>query len=581
MKTNNPYLFLLRKTWDYAEDKRRNFLTAIALLAFGKIIWMFKPYVLGQIFNFLQQGGADTFQKVIVALCIYAGIDVFSWIFWKPGRQIERLVAFHVRKNYFDRHYKYIKELPLKWHQDHHSGDTINRIKTAGDSLCSFSEMQFMYIIYILSFIGPLVAISIIAPGVALAAMIGAIVTLYVLWCFDQRLIPMFEAENERLNKFSAVFFDYVSNIRSIITLRLGERTRHELIRVFDTIFPIFNRQIRIHETKYMVMTIGNTIMMAFILGFFIYGHLKAGTLAIGTTIMLFQYMSMLNNTFIGFANDYQQIVRWRTNLRSAQDIETAHGASWRQHSEEEPPLWTSASIKNLNFNYKETSTLSNIEFDFYKGEKIAFVGESGAGKSTLMALIRGLYDVHDLELSLDGTHYDSLSPLFRMTTLIPQEPEIFENTIRYNVTMGVDCAEDDILQSVRLANFDSVVKTLPNGLETDVREKGVTLSGGEKQRLALARGILAAYGSQIILMDEPTSSVDTQNETAIYENLFQHFAGKTIMSSVHRLHLLPRFDKIIVMDRGRIIQIGSWDQLVRKEGLFKSLWEKYAHAHK
>ena len=578
MKSKNPYLFLLGKTWEYAQDQRRNFLLCLFLLTLGQINWTFKPYILGKIFNILQHVHAGDFRLIIGWLCFYAFIDVITWTVWKPGRQIERIVAFNVRRNYFDRHYKFLKDLPLKWHQDHHSGDTINRIKTAGDSLYSFSETQFMYIIYITSFVGPLIALGLIAPKIAGMAVTGALVTLYILWLFDQKLIPLFSIENERLNKFSAVFFDYVSNIKTIITLRLGERTRGELRRNADALFPVFDKQIRIHETKYMVMTFCNAFMMTLILAFFIHAQIAQGAVAIGTTIAVFQYMNMLNNTFFGFANDYQQIVRWRTNLLSAKDIEIAHTHSYRQQDEtnESDPPWNSVSIRHLNFSYAaDTNTLKDISISFAKGEKIALVGESGSGKSTLLSLIRGLYEADNVELSFGGRDYKSLAPLFHLTTLIPQEPEIFENTIRYNVTVGIDCPEEDIHAALRLARFDNVAALLPKGLETDVREKGVTLSGGERQRLALARGILAAKNSEIILMDEPTSSVDTPNEMAIYDHLLSYFSERAVISSIHRLYLLNRFDRVIVMDAGRIMQDGTFDSLK------KELWEKYVQAHK
>ncbi|MFS6706504.1 ATP-binding cassette domain-containing protein, partial [Staphylococcus aureus] len=129
---------------------------------------------------------------------------------------------------------------------------------------------------------------------------------------------------------------------------------------------------------------------------------------------------------------------------------------------------------------------------------------------------------------------------LARHVTLIPQEPEIFENTIEYNVTLDTEQSTAEIMEDIRIARFANVLERLPRGLETNIAEKGVNLSGGEKQRLALARGIFAAKSSDIILMDEPTSSVDPGNERQIYEELFRHFSDRCILSSIHKLHLLP-----------------------------------------
>lgn len=155
----------------------------------------------------------------------------------------------------------------------------------------------------------------------------------------------------------------------------------------------------------------------------------------------------------------------------------------------------------------------------------------------------------------------------------MPQDPEIFADTIRFNITFGIDAKEEDIAEATRLARFDSVLARLPNGLETNIAEKGVNLSGGEKQRLALARGIFFAQESDIVLLDEPTSSVDLQNEHMIYENILSKFGDKCIVSAIHKLHLLDMFDHIYVFDDGRIVEQGDLKSLLQNNGPLAELW--------
>jgi ABC-type multidrug transport system fused ATPase/permease subunit len=128
----------------------------------------------------------------------------------------------------------------------------------------------------------------------------------------------------------------------------------------------------------------------------------------------------------------------------------------------------------------------------------------------------------------------------------------------------------------VNAACFDKVLVRLPLGLNTDIREKGVNLSGGEKQRLALARGIFAAKNSSILLLDEPTSSVDAHNELVIYENIFRKYQDRCVVSSVHRLHLLDLFDMVYVFEHGKVVQRGTFRELRRQEGPFANLWRRY-----
>jgi ABC-type multidrug transport system fused ATPase/permease subunit len=219
------------------------------------------------------------------------------------------------------------------------------------------------------------------------------------------------------------------------------------------------------------------------------------------------------------------------------------------------------------------SQSLHNIQLNIERGKRIALIGASGSGKSTLFALLRGLHQPEEGAcFKVDGAVYP-LDSLHGTITLFPQEPEIFENTIEYNVTLGLPFSEEEIMKVCEQAHFSEVIKQLPQGLLTDIREKGVNLSGGQKQRLALARGILAARDSDVILLDEPTSSVDSKTEAMIYDKLFNTFSDKAIISSMHRLHLLDRFDYIYVLDQGRIIEEGTLDHLLLTSHVFKELW--------
>ena len=152
--------------------------------------------------------------------------------------------------------------------------------------------------------------------------------------------------------------------------------------------------------------------------------------------------------------------------------------------------------------------------------------------------------------------------------------PEIFENTIRYNITLGLPVEDMEITQVCETASFREVLDQLPNKLESSIKEKGVNLSGGQKQRLALARGILAARTSDIILMDEPTSSVDPRTELIIYQRLFDLFKEKVMVSALHRLHLLVHFDYVYVMKDGRIVEEGNFEELRKNGWVFRELWK-------
>jgi ABC-type multidrug transport system fused ATPase/permease subunit len=248
----------------------------------------------------------------------------------------------------------------------------------------------------------------------------------------------------------------------------------------------------------------------------------------VGGLVTLLGFVNQFTSVFHDVAWQYNQIVQYNTEVQTASNIEKEYGMHHRPDSGSGLPAnWQKIEIKNLHFSHRELydnrhgpQSLHHIDLSLQRGKKIAFIGESGSGKTTLMALLRGLYEPEQgTQLKVDGREY-MFSAMNGTVTLFPQEPEIFENTIAYNITLGLPFDEKEINEACSAAHFSEVIQQLPRGIESSIQEKGVNLSGGQKQRLALARGILAAIESNIVLLDEPTSSVDPKTEANIYKKL-------------------------------------------------------------
>ena len=159
---------------------------------------------------------------------------------------------------------------------------------------------------------------------------------------------------------------------------------------------------------------------------------------------------------------------------------------------------------------------------------------------------------------------------------LVPQEPEIFESDVRANLTLGVARSDAAIAGACEVACLAPVLDTLPGGLDAVITERGANLSGGQRQRLALARGLLAAAPASLILLDEPTSSIDPVTEARIYDGVLASMTDACVVSSIHRLHLLPRFDTIVLLDHGRVVDAGSLDELLARQPLLQDMWRGY-----
>jgi ABC-type multidrug transport system fused ATPase/permease subunit len=232
-------------------------------------------------------------------------------------------------------------------------------------------------------------------------------------------------------------------------------------------------------------------------------------------------------------------------------------------------------SFHQVSFAYEDQPTLDRVSLHIPYGQRIAFVGPSGAGKTTISQLMLRLYDPQQGHLALAGTDLRRLrgSELRKRFGVVPQDPFIFRTTVRDNLRVAKPTATDDeIRRACEAANAWEFIETLPLGLGTRVGEGGSSLSGGQRQRLAIARVLLA--NPPFFIFDEATSALDTLSEDLIQKALERNLAGRTAIFIAHRLATVKHVDRIIVMDRGRIVQDGPYDQLVSQPGLFRELVE-------
>lgn len=581
---NNPYIAMLRTCWQYATGERRQFVIVYSLFIIANLAHSLTPILWGWFINQIQKNDSNILGATWMYVGIYLSIHLFDWAFHGNARVQERKLAFHISKNYLHELYHQALHLPVAWHQDHHSGSIISRIRKAYDAVRQFFQDGFRYINIFMQFVVSFLAMFYFSPLFGTVAIILGAVAVWIILEFDKPFIKAHNETNEREHKVYSNLFDSLSNIVTVITLRLEKRMEKGLLNKVQNVFPPFIKKVVINEWKWFTVdTIVTIIYLIIVAGYIYQNYVPGEVFLIGGLVTLVGFVHRFTGVFHDVAWQYTQIVTYNTDVRTASVVSESYAEHHIPDTEEKLPKdWQQISIENLNFSHKQAINddgtvhgLRKIHLDIQRGKKIALIGESGSGKSTLLALLRGLYQSDDgtkIKLHGQGEIADSL--IGNSVTLFPQEPEIFENTIEYNITLGLTSTKEEIEEACELAYFSSVVQQLPNGLATDIKEKGVNLSGGQKQRLALARGILAAKASAIVLMDEPTSSVDPKTEAMIYEQLFVAFADKAVISSLHRLHLLPAFDHIYLMENGWIIDEGDFETLRKESEAFKEMWK-------
>ena len=231
--------------------------------------------------------------------------------------------------------------------------------------------------------------------------------------------------------------------------------------------------------------------------------------------------------------------------------------------------------FKDVSFHYDQSSqeVLKNVDFSIKSGQILALVGPSGAGKSTLVDLIPRFYDVTNGAINIDGKNIKNvkLDSLRSLMGIVTQETFLFDDSVKANIAYGLDFVSDDIIKNAAIAaNANEFIKELPEGYDTIIGERGVKLSGGQRQRIAIARAIVK--NPPILILDEATSSLDTESEKNVQDAIEKLMHNRTVIVIAHRLSTVYNADKIIVLDKGLIIDMGTHKELINKDGLYKQL---------
>jgi ATP-binding cassette subfamily B protein len=308
----------------------------------------------------------------------------------------------------------------------------------------------------------------------------------------------------------------------------------------------------------------------------------QAGTQTIGDFVLINVFLMQLSVplNFIGFV--YREIRQGLTDIEAMfdlldvdQEVKDSDGAT--------PLAVSTGAIRfdNVDFRYDpDRPILKNVSFDVPAGKTVAIVGPSGAGKSTISRLLFRFYDVSGGRILIDDQDIRDVtqSSLRAVIGMVPQDTVLFNESVAYNIRYGrMDASEEDVKQAADFAQISDFIATLPKGMKTEVGERGLKLSGGEKQRVAIARTILKA--PPILILDEATSALDTQTEQEIQSALDQVSKNRTTLVIAHRLSTVIAADEIIVLKAGEIAERGTHARLLEQQGLYAAMWDRQREA--
>lgn len=588
-RVGNPVVYLFKKLWKYSQGNRKSVVLYITFFIIANTISFLEPLVVARLLNIVQEQGITpgSFSSLMWCLGALVLINVAFWAFHGPARVMENKNAFLTRAKYKKYLLDGVLAFPAKWHADHHSGFTIDKIEKGTRALFEFSSRTFQIVELLVRMISSYIILSYFNFSSTYIVVFTIVLTVSTIIRFDKILVQQYKTLFGTENKISEKIFDVISNITTVIILRVEKLVSSAMYKKIMQPFTLWLANRKLNETKWFLVAMCNSLMVVLVLGTYFYTAMRTGEIVlIGTVYALYSYVGRISDLFYRFAYMYGELVQYRSSVLNAEEIANEFQGTRNTFSSKLKKGWRELTIQSLNFSYhaKKGSSrhLDTISLRIRNGERIALIGESGSGKTTLLKIIRELYQPQHIDILLDGKQLkDGFASISSDIALIPQDPEIFATTIKENITIGIRHELSYIKKYTDMACFTNVIERLPKKLDSLVFEKGVNLSGGEKQRLALARGLMACEDKKIILLDEPTSSVDTKNELTIFGNIFAEFGDKTIIASVHRLHLLSMFDAIYFFKQGKIIASGSLSELQNHSREFQELWEKYTKFEK
>ena len=453
------------------------------------------------------------------------------------------------------------------------SGTFIDRINNDTNDIVSLFDSLMGYIIDFISNIGVLIAVIFISYPMFFFFLITSVLNAYV---GHKRRNALYERQKKyrkiRENK-TGLISEIVRGVKDIKLLSAADgvlkKTDHELKRVNKELLQV-NKESR--KFRLITENIWDTVDFLFIvLGILL---VKVDMLTISGFVILYSYRGRIQN-LLDYYNRISDLFK-DFNLSASRVLEILTDGFKKEKIDglDVGTLNGNIEFKNVSFSYGDNNVLNDVNFKINHGEKVGFVGASGVGKSTIFNLITYLYDLKEGEILFDGIDIRKISieSLRKNISLIPQNPYIFNFSIKDNLILSnKDVEEDKMIEACKKAEIYDRILEFDDKFQTKVGEGGVTLSGGERQRLAIARSLIK--NSNIILFDEATSALDNITQDKIQKAIYRLDKSKTVLIIAHRLSTVINCDKIVVMDNGKIIDIGTHQELLERCSKYKKLY--------
>ena len=473
----------------------------------------------------------------------------------------------------------HLHTLSLKFHLDRRTGAlsrTIERGVVAIESLVSISLFNVVPTILEVILVG--VILWNVFSGVFAAITVATVIIYVAFTIITTEWRMRFRRESNALdNKANTRAIDSLLNYETVKTF--GNESMETT--AYDNVMSQYEKAAVRNQSSLALLNVGQSLIISVgVVVLMVYAAMEniAGRMTVGefTAVNVFMLQLAQPLNFFGFV--YRNIKQSLVDLEKMFELLDVP-AEVIDNPDAKPLNVTGGEVRfeGVSFAYDERRPiLKNVSFTLAPGQMVALVGATGSGKSTIGRLLFRYYDVSEGRILIDGQDIRDVQQhsVRKAIGIVPQDTVLFNDTIGYNLTYAkLESSQQDIEKAAELAHIDAFIKTLPDGYQTTVGERGLKLSGGEKQRVAIARVILK--GSPILLFDEATSALDTHTEKEIQANLREVATGRSTLVIAHRLSTIVDADQILVLDKGGIVERGTYNEMMAKGGLFAAAWNK------
>ncbi len=456
------------------------------------------------------------------------------------------------------------------------AGSLITKTKRFAKSADTMIEMIMRdFIFAAVSVVGILIILTRTSSLLAVVALFWFVVFFGFMIYATRKRIPLERASSLMESKVTGVLSDIITNVLNLKIFSSKQREEKYFSSVLEEEHKIRSKAwdyaSRSYNIQSIITLLAKTSLIALSVFLWLKGISTPGTiiLIISYSTILFDRLGYLGSAIRRFIDAYINAAEFTELLD--QQIEIVDP----KNPEESKIKSGEVKFNQTTFAYnKNSNVIENLKLDIRSGEKVGIIGTSGAGKTTITKLLLRFADVTGGSITIDGQDIRSITQddLRRAISYVPQDPILFHRTLRENIAYGkVDATLEEVVRASKEAHADDFISSLPLGYDTLVGERGIKLSGGERQRVAIARAILK--NAPILLLDEATSALDSVSEMHIKEALNRLMEGKTTIVIAHRLSTIEKMDRIIVLEKGKIVEEGGHKELLAKKGTYFNFW--------